>query len=919
MDERIPLKAHELAPPLNVTRIVDQAGLDKLQDFFDRTKAAGGVIGWDIETTPVKDYYFRRCRTIQFGNQAEQYVIDLLAFCYADFDLKSAPEVLRDAQGHYGKNLTPLLKSVLSVIEPVVCTKDFLKVGVNLGFEYMSFYWLFGLRTFNFFDCSVVEKCIWAGAHSLKDYGFFGMESMMDRYFKVLIDKELQTSFNLVDPLSDEQIAYAALDTRFPIGLKAAQTLVLQGQTAKGLQVKGNNAWKTLANIDPIVTGDNLLEIARIENDAVGAFQDMHVHGERLDRPKWFTRTAGKKAEMKSLIFDTLDPIFLPIVGSKLDGVTDEEIEQAQVKWKAFNNISDQELQLKSQIRAAKKNDSGSVPQLEATMAVLIEARKAEKEVYKTIASDMSKKRTKIKNLVAKCEGNALINYGSDAQLLAVLKAMKGLKNLTGLDDEILEKYEHIPVMAAIRKYHGLAKEIGTYGDQWALEWLTKPCKEEGWLHPGDGRLHCVFNQYDAETGRSSSEKPNGQNLPQDKEIRSCFIADAPNESIRVSNCCQADMGHITDPLNGVDKWHCHGCNKLYDIADTHAEEYVIVTADMSGAELRIIAELAKDPIWISAFNRGEDVHSVGTELLYGEKWTEKAYTGQEIKDKKTGEMKPYWCEYYKLHTEETVKKNPLATVGESMRQKCECPEHKEMRDGNKSTNFLLAYGGGAYTLAPRLKKTVEEAKKLMALHELKFPLIWSYLEKSGRRAKMLKKSFDMFGRRRLFPEPTQERAIEKAKSDREEQLRLDPEEAKLNVEKFMTTYMRKPNPEEDWVLTHRQPSQREISNAIVALASTIERQGKNHAIQGTNATVAKLAMGAGISPNGKPYLWHTLPLYRAILLKFVHDELVAQAPKHHAQKVADLIGEAFREAAAERMKQVIMEFDYNIDSFWRK
>lgn len=899
-----------------MTLIKDHTGLEKLQDFFDRTKAAGGVIGWDIETTPVKDYFFRRCRTVQFGNQKEQYVIDLLAFAQMDTPAHGLPasDTLFDAQGYYGKNLTPSLNAMLKVIEPVVCSKDFLKVGVNLAFEYMSFYWLFGLRTFGFFDCSVVEKCIWAGAHSLKDYGFFGMEEMMDRYFKVLIDKELQTSFNLTDQLSTEQIAYAALDTRFPIGLKVVQTLILQGQTVKGLQAANNLAWKTLANIDPIVTGDNLLEIAKIENDAVGAFQDMHVHGERLDRPKWFARTALKKTELKILISDVLDPIFLPIVGSKLDVVTDEEITAAQEKWKSFNNISDGELQLKLQIRTAKKNFPESVPSLEATLGAVIESRKAEKEYWKSIASVLGKKRTKIKNLAAKCEGEALINYGSDAQLLKVLQEMKGLKKVTSLDDEVLEKFEHIPVMAAIRKFHGLAKEIGTYGDQWALEWLTKPCKDEGWLHPGDGRLHCVFNQYDAETGRSSSEKPNGQNLPQDKEIRSCFIADAPNENIRVSDCCNADT-YLDHSMGG----DAHRCLKCEQYCETHAEEYVIITADMSGAELRIIAELANDPVWISAFGRGEDVHSVGTELLYEEQWPKLQFTGQDIKDKKTGEMKPYFCEYFKLHTEETVKKNPKATVGQPMRQKCECPEHKVLRDDNKSTNFLLAYGGGAYTLAARIKKAVEVAKQLMSLHSVKFPRIWEYLEKSGRNAKIRMKSFDMFGRRRLFPKPTEARAKEKAMDDREEQLRLDEDEAKKNVEAFTLQNIRKPTKEEHWLLTHRQPSQKEISNAFVALHSTVERQGKNHAIQGTNASIAKLAMGCGYSLNGKPYLWHTLPQYKAMLLKFVHDELVVQCPKRHAQIVADLIGEAFREAAAEKMKKVVMEFDYNIATYWKK
>lgn len=907
MSEQTPLKATELKPPLNVTFITSLDQLASLKDFFSRCN----VIGWDVETNPLKDFFYRRCRTIQFGNTAEQYVIDLLAFCDND------PDILFNVQGRYGANLhiAPKLQELLSTLQPVLCSKDFLKVGVNLSFEYMTFYWLFGLRSFNFFDCSMVEKCIWAGAHSMKDYGFFSMEEMMERYFKIKIDKSLQESFTLDQPLSQDQVAYAALDTRFPIALKTAQTLILQGWTAKQLESKGIPAAKTLKNIDAIVTGDNLSEIAQIENDAIGSFQDMHIHGERVDRARWFARTNVKKEEMKKLIFETLDPIFLPLVGSKLDTITDAEIEAAKAEWKKYAAVSDAEITLKAEIRAAAKaGDSALVQQLEAQTSQLQADRKAKKDELKHVASELGKKRTKIKNLAEKCEGNALINYGSDAQLLAVIKGMKGLKSITNLEDETLEKWEHRPVMAAIRKYHGLAKEIGTYGDQWAMEWVTKPCKDEGWLHPGDGRLHCVFNQYDAETGRSSSEKPNGQNLPQDKEIRSCFIADPPDESIRISDCCDADT---TKTVLG----DCAGfiCNKCGEPCKTHSEEYVIITADMSGAELRIIAELADDPVWISAFGRGEDVHSVGTELLYEEKWPKLQYIGQEIKDKKTGEMKPYWCEYYKLHTEESVKKNPKAKIGDPMRQKCECPEHKELRDANKSTNFLLAYGGGPFTLAARIKKSKEEAKKLMALHEQKFPKIWAYLDESGRRAKIFKKSFDMFGRRRLFPEPTWERAKDKAMEDREEQLRLEKEEAEHNIQTFTILNKRKPTKEELWLLEHRLPSNKEISNAFAALHGTIERQGKNHAIQGTNASIAKLAMGAGFDKDGKPYLWHTLPLYKAKLVKFVHDELVVQAPKRYAQIVVDLIGDAFRRAAATKMTKVVMEFDANVATYWKK
>jgi DNA polymerase I-like protein with 3'-5' exonuclease and polymerase domains len=98
-----------------------------------------------------------------------------------------------------------------------------------------------------------------------------------------------------------------------------------------------------------------------------------------------------------------------------------------------------------------------------------------------------------------------------------------------------------------------------------------------------------------------------------------------------------------------------------------------------------------------------------------------------------------------------------------------------------------------------------------------------------------------------------------------------------------------------------------------------IERQGKNHRIQGTNATIAKIAMGCGYDSDGKPFLWHTLKQYDAKLVKFVHDELVVMCPKEHGQAVADLIGDAFKRAAAMLMKKVTMEFEYNIDRYWSK
>ena len=114
-------------------------------------------------------------------------------------------------------------------------------------------------------------------------------------------------------------------------------------------------------------------------------------------------------------------------------------------------------------------------------------------------------------------------------------------------------------------------------------------------------------------------------------------------------------------------------------------------------------------------------------------------------------------------------------------------------------------------------------------------------------------------------------------------------------------------------------PTQNQIKSAWAAMHSSIERQGKNHCIQGTNATIVKLAVGSGFDSNGKPYLWHVLPQYHARLVKFVHDELVIACPKKFANEVAELVADAFRRAAAVKMHSVVMQSDYKISEHWDK
>jgi hypothetical protein len=321
---RVPLV---LPTPLNRVIITEpeHAGL---AEHFVRARAAG-FTGWDLETNMTNGFWNRRPRTCQFGNVREQYVVDLLALCDGD------PELLYNAQGNYGKNLhlAPKLEAFVKFVAPILATGDVTKVGVNLGFEYETIYWNWGLRTWKFWDCSMVEKTIYAGALALKRYVLFSMEEMVGRYMGFEIDKTLQTSFNLSDPLSDSQADYAVLDVVLPCVLKSIQQLVLNGRTAK-TNTNPANA-KYLNYIDPQVTGDDLNWAARIENECIGAFVDMHLHGERIDRPKWKGRIAKRRAEFVDTLAK-LDEIYIPLVGMRTDVVTDEMMDAAKAAWKVY-------------------------------------------------------------------------------------------------------------------------------------------------------------------------------------------------------------------------------------------------------------------------------------------------------------------------------------------------------------------------------------------------------------------------------------------------------------------------------------------------------------------------------------------------------------------------------------------------------
>ncbi|MDD4602899.1 MAG: DNA polymerase I [Bacteroidales bacterium] len=226
----------------------------------------------------------------------------------------------------------------------------------------------------------------------------------------------------------------------------------------------------------------------------------------------------------------------------------------------------------------------------------------------------------------------------------------------TGEDVLVKLEYKH-PIISKILEYRSLTKLKSTYVD--VLPAL---------INPRDGRVHTSFNQAVTTTGRLSSNNPNLQNIPirteKGREIRKAFI-----------------------PRN---------------------ENHVLLSADYSQIELRIIAHLSHDEGMISDFNQGLDIHAATAAKVYN---------------------------------------IPLEEVT------------KEMRRNAKMVNFGIIYGISAFGLAERLNIPRKEAAEIINQYFVKYPRIKSYMENTIAFAKANGYVETMMNRRRYLRDITSHNA----------------------------------------------------------------------------------------------------------------------------------------------------------------
>ncbi len=247
-------------------------------------------------------------------------------------------------------------------------------------------------------------------------------------------------------------------------------------------------------------------------------------------------------------------------------------------------------------------------------------------------------------------------NINSPKQLGVILYDKLGLtsskKTKTGYSTNAsaLEKLmgRH-PIIEKILEYRQLSKLKSTYVD--GLKDVIA----------ADGRIHSNFHQTVTVTGRISSSEPNLQNIPirtsLGREMRKMFVA---------------------------------------------APGYVLLDADYSQIELRVLAHIAGDEAMIEAFSSGRDIHASTAAKIFG------------------------------------VSPEQVTT---------------EMRTAAKAVNFGLIYGKGEFSLAQDLGISMREAKAYIEDYLGSFPKVRDYMKNVVEEAKKKGYVTTLFGRRRALPE----------------------------------------------------------------------------------------------------------------------------------------------------------------------
>lgn len=269
---------------------------------------------------------------------------------------------------------------------------------------------------------------------------------------------------------------------------------------------------------------------------------------------------------------------------------------------------------------------------------------------------------------------DALNTYAQDA-VLAYTQATEGSARLLGKADSINATALKLiggPLAAALLDYREHEKMVSTYGDG-LLQFI----------HPRTGRVHASYAQELTATGRLASSSPNAQNLSPEAKPFITAARRLPDGTLAPA--------HEGGPIR------------------------VLVTADLSQAELRFLANIAEDENMLAAFRSGEDLHVRTASLMFGLDLKALAANGS----KTLAEMAPAMP-----GLDEHARANPQLPCKDL---------YKQLRQKAKAVSFGYAYGLGAASLATSLTvqgvpTTVEQAQDLLRKFDEAYPQVAAWM-----------------------------------------------------------------------------------------------------------------------------------------------------------------------------------------------
>ncbi len=289
-------------------------------------------------------------------------------------------------------------------------------------------------------------------------------------------------------------------------------------------------------------------------------------------------------------------------------------------------------------------------------------------------AVELNRKLAELEAEVRAEAGEPTLNINSTRQLGEVLFSKMRIAEKPKMtrtkqfctDEEYLQSFAHkYRIVDRILEYRGVKKLLSTYVE--ALPQL---------VNRTTGRIHTSFNQAVTATGRLSSTNPNLQNIPVrddlGRRIREAFI---PSD-----------------------------------------DDHLLLSADYSQVELRLMAHLSEDESLIAAFEHGEDIHAATAARLFGKSLDEVT--------------------------------------------------HEERRRA-KTANFGIIYGISAFGLSQRLEIPRKEAREIIDGYFASYPNVHAYMERVAEQARTDGYVATIFGRRRYLNDIKSQNAVARGLAER--------------------------------------------------------------------------------------------------------------------------------------------------------